>query len=557
MTMDRETGMRELAAALTRLKDHSGLSYQELARRTFTSRTTLHRYCTGQGIPGGYDVIARFARECGARPDELNALLRSWQAVTGEATTVHTESGAGPGPGPGAEPAPPPAAEGLPPRRATRRSGRHRAAVALAALSLLAGTAAGSIPAGTSAPSRLPVAAPAAASWADAPVAVARTAFGVTLNSSSGATPTFRVGSVRLWDSETRWSQLEPRRGVYDWSTLDRLLQGTGEAGLPTLFVFGGTPGWAAPGARRAAYPEDSRAAPPDDLADWDAFVSALVEHARGRIEAYELWVMANHPHHFNGPTETLVEMARRASRIIRAGDPGALVVCPSVTGLWEPSADAFVRRFAELGGYQDCDAAGVKLYQRRIQDPPETMLEAVQSAYRSFHQAGVHLPLWNTGTTQTLPLNDPLDPQRAANHAVRFYLTGLYGRRYGLERMYFYAWGNSTLPIVLQPEGRPPTTAALYVERLQHWLAEASLTGCGRGAQAALPENVWQCEFTVPVPGGPSLRVVVLWTDAGAAETTVGPRRALVHDLDSGSREVDGQHPLRITERPVLVTYG
>lgn len=72
----------ELARLLRDLKERSNLSYEELARRTFTSSSALHRYCRGQSVPGDYGTIARIAQECGARPQELNELVRSWTAAT-------------------------------------------------------------------------------------------------------------------------------------------------------------------------------------------------------------------------------------------------------------------------------------------------------------------------------------------------------------------------------------------------------------------------------------------------------------------------------------------
>jgi len=136
------------------------------------------------------------------------------------------------------------------------------------------------------------------------------------MNSSTGAMPTFRVGAVRLWDSRTRWADLEPRRGEFDWSILDRLVAGAGRAGLPALLTFGGTPEWASPDGALSVYDDGSRASPPDDLADWDRFVDAVVRRYRGRIEAYELWVLANDRRLYSGSVETLVEMTRRASRM-------------------------------------------------------------------------------------------------------------------------------------------------------------------------------------------------------------------------------------------------
>ena len=543
---------------LAGLKERSGLSYQELGRRVFASSSTLHRYCNGKGTPGEYDLVARIAKECGADADELNKLLRCWRAATAQGQDPGSASAAvDPGQSPVAgtvfAAAPTVIATDVLARRQPRLGMRFVLAAVMTLVVLCTAVASTPYQAAT-------VAVPApvgSTSWARTPTPVEPELFGVTMNSSSGTMPSFRTGALRLWDSETRWAQVEPARGEYDWSTLDRLLYGAEQKGLPTLFVFGGTPSWAAPDARKAAYPEGSRAAPPDDLDDWDAFVRALVQHAGARIDAYELWVAANHEHHYNGSVTTLVEMTRRASRIIRESDKNATVVCPSITELWAADAHEYLLRFAELGGYQYCDAAGIKLYQRRITDPPETMLQAVRKVDRTFHRAGYHLPLWSTGTVQTLPLNDPLDEETAANHAVRFYLTGLYARNRDLERMYFYAWGNGKIPLVLQAEGQPPTKAGRFVARLQQWLTHADLRSCGHGLQIALPENVWQCEFLLPDERGTLRTAHIRWTHAGTAETRVGAGARNVEHLDSSTREVGHGDTVRVTERPVLIRYN
>ncbi|MER6162952.1 helix-turn-helix domain-containing protein [Streptomyces sp. NPDC001868] len=537
--MDGTREAKELAAVLAELKRRSGLSYQELGRRVFTSSSTLHRYCSGKGVPGDYDLVVRIAKECGADADELNTLLRRWRAATGQ----EPERGAGRESGQGPAPAPV--------RR--RPLGTRFVLAAVMALVVLC-TAVASAPY-EAATTTVPTPA-GATSWAQAPKPVDPELFGVTMNSSSGAMPSFQTGALRLWDSETRWAQVEPVRGEYDWSTLDRLLDGAEQEGLPTLFVFGGTPAWAAPEARKAAYPDGSRAAPPDDLDDWDVFVRALVGHAGARIDAYELWVMANHEHHYNGSVATLVEMTRRASRIIREADADATVVCPSITELWTADAHEYLLRFAESGGYQYCDAAGIKLYQRQVTDPPETMLEAVRDVDRTFQRAGYHLPLWSTGTTQTVTLNDPLQDDTAADYAVRFYLTGLYARHRGLARMYFYAWGNGKIPLVLQAEGQPPTKAGLFVARLQRWLAHADVRSCGHGLQIALPENVWQCEFLMPDEHGTLRKARIRWTHMGTADTPLGTGARSVEYLDSTAREVDDRETEHITERPILIRY-
>ncbi|WP_345574500.1 hypothetical protein [Nonomuraea rosea] len=375
--------------------------------------------------------------------------------------------------------------------------------------------------------------------------------FGITINSSTGSMPAFRVGAARLWDSGTRWAGIQPSRGEFDWSVLDRLIDGARRARLPVLFVLGGTPRWASPAGPAGPYPDGSRTSPPDDLRDWDAYVTALARRYRGRIEAYELWALANDLRYYSGSMATMAEMTRRAARVIRSADPAALLVCPGMGRLWEEEGRELLWRFAALGGYDACDVAGIKLHQRTAADPPESMLELAATTDKTFHQAGIQPRLWSTGTTYDITLQAPLDESRARDYAVRFYLTGLYARYLNVERMYFYNWGGTTIPLQLQLVGRPPTPAALAVEQLQRWLAHARGYSCGQGMAIDLPANVWQCLFTVVEPDR-RYEAAILWTHAGTATVTVNART--LHRLDGTESTVGPRDGLRVGEEPVFV---
>ncbi|WP_066367008.1 helix-turn-helix domain-containing protein [Herbidospora mongoliensis] len=524
-----------LADLLSELKRRSGRSYEALGRRTGMSRSTVHRYCRGEIVPDDYGTVERIAKACGADKAELDDLYRRWKrASTPPAREESLPTDQAP------EPSANPVVSG--------RSGYLGKTLAILCVSVLTASAA---PVRQS-PPQTPqwVNGP---SWTLPETPVPRTLFGVTLNTATGAMPAFRVGGVRLWDGGTRWSEIQPERGAFDWSALDRHVDGAEKAGLPVLFVAGGTPAWASPTGPVGPYPDGSRAAPPDDLTDWDTFVRAVVTRYRGRIQAYELWVLGNDPRFYAGSMESLVEMTRRASRIIRAADPEATLVCPGMGRLWTAEGRQALHRFTTLGGYGHCDAAGIKLHQRTPSDPPETMLELVTAADRAFHEAGIHPRVWNTGTTYSIPLQGSLDETRARNYAVRFFLTGLYARNFNLERMYFYNWGGTKIPIVLQAVGGVPTRAALAVEQLQRWLVHASSRSCGHGTAIDLPENVWQCEITVATPGDRH-EATIRWTIAGTAETTAGPHVRAIRRLDGTTEAVHPGDPITITEEPILI---
>ncbi|MER7010358.1 helix-turn-helix transcriptional regulator [Saccharopolyspora sp. NPDC000359] len=533
--MGRPAGTGTLADALNELKHSSGLSYQQIGDRAHFGRSTVHRYCSGQSVPASFGTVELIAKVCGADRDSLSGLYRLWE----QANDPNRE----------AEPEEPPAAaeEVDPPVEQAPVPPKRRGwwlVVAAAAITAVVGAYA-YLPEDRTEVPRRDIAAP---NWTYNPGLVPPEFVGVTINSATGAMPSFPVGSVRLWDSKTRWQVLEPERGRFDWTVLDRHLAGAGAKQLPVDYVLGGTPGWAAPDGPPTPYGDGSRTDPPDDLADWEQFLRALVTHADGRIESYELWDIGTPPF-FTGSVEELVGMARVASGVIRELAPAANVVCPGFTGLWEPANQQVMQRFAELGGYDHCDYAAVKLYPRDASDPPETMMQLAREVERTLARARTGPQLWATGWGTEVTQQSRVDPELAADYAVRSYLVSLW-RWY--DRSYFYSWGGSRVPIVLQTNGYPPTKAGLFVGELHRWLADAKINSCGHGAEAGLPDNVWQCHFLRR--GQPFF---IRWTHESTARMRPDPGTTTVRRLDGTSAPVDPAEPVEITGRPVLLERG
>ncbi|NJP65313.1 helix-turn-helix domain-containing protein [Streptomyces spiramenti] len=78
-------GVRENTAAieafaekLRELKGNTSHSFESIARRTGVSRSTLHRYCSGKGVPAEFATVERFARCCRAERADLTELHRLW-----------------------------------------------------------------------------------------------------------------------------------------------------------------------------------------------------------------------------------------------------------------------------------------------------------------------------------------------------------------------------------------------------------------------------------------------------------------------------------------------
>jgi helix-turn-helix protein len=553
----RAESTEALADALNQLKRRSGHSYEQIGNRAHLGRSTVHRYCSGQSVPASFGTIEQIAKVCGANRDELSKLYRLWERANSARSNAEPEPApapVAPAPAP-VEPAPAPAepdtasdvpgpepeSSDEPPAPKRRRWWLFAAAAAVVSVVVTYAY----LPEGvsrTEIPARTQISAP---NWTFNPGRVSPGFVGVTINSATGAMPTFPVGSVRLWDSKTRWQKLEPQRGRFDWRTLDKHLAGAEAANLPVVFVFGGAPGWAAPNGPLTPYNDDSRTSPPDDLADWERFVRALVTYSNGRIEAYELWDIGTPPF-FNGSVETLVAMTRIASQVIREVDPTATIVCPGFTGLWDPDDQLTMQRFAEQGGYSYCDYGAVKLYPRNAADPPETMMALTREIDRTLGRARIGPKLWATGWGTEVTQQARVDPERAADYAVRYYLVALW-RWY--DRLFFYAWGGDRVPIVLQSVGFQPTKAGQFIGELRRWLADAQISSCGHGPEAGLPDNVWQCRFAKQ--GKPFL---IRWTHEGTARMTPDPGTTTLRRLDGTSMPVNPTEPMEITGRPVLL---
>ncbi|MFG2552853.1 hypothetical protein [Streptomyces sp. NPDC048581] len=336
-------------------------------------------------------------------------------------------------------------------------------------------------------------------------------------------------------------------------------MRGAERERLPILFVFGGTPGWAAPGGPKTPYPDDSRAAPPDDLADWDRFVEAVATRYRSRIGAYELWDSVGATSHYDGKMSTLVEMVRRADRIIGRADPDAKVACPSFGKLWEPEGRALLEKFVRSGGYEFCDAAALKLHPRRADGPPEDIIELAAKVEDVFRDHNVAHRVWNTGPGAEIDDGARLSDRRANDYAVRFYLVGLYIRKSNVDRMYFYSWGSRGVPLVVQPVGGEPTEAGRRIGRLHGWLADKRVSSCGKGSGVGLPDGVFECVFRhgpdrEPDAAGPWL--AVRWTQHGRVSDRLGKGARLLRRMDGSSERVRPGARVDYGETPVLVEY-
>jgi uncharacterized protein (TIGR03437 family) len=293
--------------------------------------------------------------------------------------------------------------------------------------------------------------------------------------------PAARFGTLRLWDSGTAWTALEPLKGLWNFAPLDTWVAAAEANGIPDIILtLGQTPAWASSDPSLVNYVGAGAPAPPVDNQDWRDYISAVATRYKGRIRYYEIWNEPNDTTYFTGTVAQLVELTREAYKILKAADPKNTVISPAAYSA------GYLDSFLAAGAAPHVDVIGHHFYTT----PPEDTGVLIANVRLVLAKYGLSaMPLWDTegasGDTTT-----PSD--LAAAYMVRKYLTDL---AFGSGRYDWYTWGPATDFCVgtEQTDPRSLTKAGQAYRYLFDWLLGASLT------QATIDSSgTWQVGLTL-----------------------------------------------------------
>lgn len=160
------------------------------------------------------------------------------------------------------------------------------------------------------------------------------------------------------------WATVEPKAGEYRWVDPDNIVKALGHQEIKILMRVHGTPDWARP-------PNTSLSHPPDNLADFARFLTALATRYKGQVDAYEIWNEPNLSYEWgNMPPDptAYTEMLKTAYTAIKKVDPHALVISGGLatTGNGSPTAYgdlAFLQEMYQAGARGYFDALGSHPY--------------------------------------------------------------------------------------------------------------------------------------------------------------------------------------------------
>lgn len=308
------------------------------------------------------------------------------------------------------------------------------------------------------------------------------------------AWPSAKFGSWRLWDAYVSWPYLEPQRGNWDFTLLDRYAAMAELTEVNILLPLGLTPPWASARPLEKSSYSPGNAAEPLDIGDWRNYVRTVAKRYKGRIRDYELWNESNIPGFFSGRPEDMVELAREAYGILKAIDPENRLAAPATTG--DKSNLKWLDRYLGLGGKQYLDILSHHFYVAETK--PEAMLPYIERVRRIAARHGLsNIPLWNTESGWWIDNSQSqnsragigegwmlLGPTEAAACVSRALILGWAA---GLERYYWYSWDHVSMGL-LEPATKALKPAGRAYAKTLEWLQGAIVDSC------STQSGVWVC---------------------------------------------------------------
>jgi GH35 family endo-1,4-beta-xylanase len=312
------------------------------------------------------------------------------------------------------------------------------------------------------------------------------TYFGMHFLAGNNPWPSVPVGAWRLWDTSTRWPDLEPSQGRWQFTGLDKDLGLAQQHNTDVLLTLGVTPQWASAHPDvKSGWQQPGLTSEPRSLDDWQALVRQVATRYKGRIHAYEIWNEPNLKQYWMGNTDQLIALVRSAHDVIKSIDPDALVVSPAAT---TSAGVGWLDEFLSKGGGQYVDVIGYHFYV--FPQPPEAMTDLIQRVKQTMSKNGVgNKPLWCTELGWSDPKPFPSDDLAAA-YVARSYTLGWAA---GVSRLYWYAWDNHKWASLQMTEADNQTLkpAGQADGVIQQWLADSRMDYCNKS-----DDNTWSCQL-------------------------------------------------------------
>jgi Ricin-type beta-trefoil lectin domain-like/Glycosyl hydrolases family 39/Carbohydrate binding domain len=339
--------------------------------------------------------------------------------------------------------------------------------------------------------------------------------------------------TLRLWDAAVNWSALEPQKGQWDFSVLDRFVNEAQARNMDVVLTLGQSPSWASARPGDVSYIGAGAPAEPRNIQDWRDYVSTVATRYRGRIKFYEIWNEPNDPTFYSGSVQKMVELTNEAAAVLKSVDATNTVISPP------PYTTGWLDEFLALGGANNVDVIGYHVYST----PPEGFGSQLANARLVIEENGLSAkPLWNTeGATGDRTIPDDL----AAGYLVRAYLVNLL---YGAKRYNWYMWERDAPIFVntVQEDNFTPNAAGNALGVIQQWLVGATIRSFNK------TDNNWLIELTL----ANGTRGWIVWNPDSTVNYPIPTdwNAQTRRDLYGSSQSIAGSTSLPINSVPILI---
>jgi Cellulase (glycosyl hydrolase family 5) len=286
------------------------------------------------------------------------------------------------------------------------------------------------------------------------------------------------LGSVRLWDDNVKWAQINTASGKYDWSELDTWISKAQAQGVDVLYTFGDTPKWAGSvpkgspctagqGSYSCSAPKDVNSDGTGSDNDFSDFVTALVKRYKGQIAYYELWNEPDCTCFWSGTQAQMVRMGKDAASIIRSTDSKAKILSPSAHG---PTMKTWFDGYIAAGGAPNFDIVNAHLRgTNSTNKDPEAFLTmwddvTTETAKRNLSS----LPVWDD--EHGIKVGQMSDNDELAGYVAR---SAILRAGVGVQRQYIYTWDHG------QPVGLQGNDSGTAWDVVAGWLIGHTINAC------------------------------------------------------------------------------
>lgn len=354
------------------------------------------------------------------------------------------------------------------------------------------------------------------------------------------------IGTIRLWDTGVNWPDLEPSRGVWQWSLLDQIISIAQQHQWQVILPLAFSPQWASSQPNQNLFNDPTRlgwSAEPASLQDWRDYVRAVATRYQGQVHIYEIWNEPNIAENWSGTTPQIVQLAQEAYAIIKAVDPTNVVISPSAA-YDNGGGITWLNGYFGAGGGAYADIVGFHFYIGT--EPPENLPTHIAQVQAVLKQFGYTKPLWNTEANWAQSDITFSDPNVGAAWLARAYI---FNWASGIPLFSWYAWDNRSYVAIflVQADLVTPTVAAAAYAQTEAWLSGSRMLGLASDANGN-----WTCRLQRPDGSA----AYIVWNPSGQGSVAIpaGWKATQVRTLVGQVAPLQGVQALALGQSPQLI---